>query len=187
MRIALILAAMLFASPLQAEVVQKSDAGFVVHGESTIARTPLEIWTSLVAPAKWWDKAHSWSGESANLYIDAQATGCFCELLPVAKDAPAGTRRGSVEHMHIIFSDPGKLLRMSGALGPLQGEAAHGTLTVSLKPAGAATMLSWEYVVGGYLRLPVDQIAPAVDGVLKEQFAHLAAVLEPPAEPLEKP
>jgi hypothetical protein len=182
MRISLFLAAAVFAAPLHGEVADKSEAGFVVRGEVSIATTPLETWTTLIAPAKWWDKAHSWSGDAANLYMDAQATGCFCELLPRAKDAPEGTRRGSVEHMHVLFAEPGKLLRMSGSLGPLQGEAAHGTLTVMLKPDGAGAKLQWEYVVGGYMRMPVDQIAPAVDGVLAEQFTRLAAVLVPQVE-----
>jgi hypothetical protein len=182
MRFALILTAALFATPLHAEVADKSDAGFVVRGDAAIAKAPLEVWATLIAPAKWWSKAHTWSGDATSLYIDAQASGCFCELLPINKDAPAGTRRGSVEHMHILFSDPGRLLRMSGALGPLQGEAAHGTLSVTLSPDGEATKLRWEYVVGGYMRMPVDQIAPAVDGVLTEQFSRLAALLEPPVE-----
>ncbi len=186
MRTALIMAAALFATPLHAEVADKSDAGFVVRGEVAIAKTPLEVWAALIAPARWWNKSHSWSGDAANLYMDAQATGCFCELLPRAKDSPESTRRGSVEHMHILFADPGKLLRMSGALGPLQGEAAHGTLSVSLKPDGQAdgsgSKLKWEYVVGGYMRLPADQIAPAVDGMITEQFTRLAALLDSPAE-----
>ncbi len=187
MRVSLFFAAALLSSPLHGEVVAKSDAGFVVRGEASVAKTPLETWATLIAPARWWSKAHSWSGDAANLYIDAQATGCFCELLPLAKDAPEGTRRGSVEHMHIIFSNPGKLLRMSGALGPLQGEAVHGKLSIELKPEGAGTKLLWEYVVGGYMRIPTEQIAPAVDGVLSEQFARLAATLNPPPGPAPEP
>lgn len=186
MRISLFVAAALFAAPLHAEVANSSETGFAVRGEVSVAATLLETWATLIAPAKWWDKAHSWSGDAANLYLDPQASGCFCELLPRTKDAPEGARRGSVEHMHILYAEPGKLLRMSGALGPLQGEAAHGTLTVTLRPDRAGTRLQWEYVVGGYIRMPAEQIAPVVDGVLAEQFSRLAAVLVPPAEPLAK-
>jgi hypothetical protein len=78
---------------------------------------------------------------------------------------------------------PPKLLRMSGALGPLQGEALVGTLTVVLKPLpDGGTHLTWSYVVGGYMRMKVDEIAPVVDEVLVEQFNRLAkAVLAAPA------
>ncbi len=190
MRMSLFLSAVLFAAPLHAEVAEKSAAGFAVRGEVSTSRTPQETWATLTAPAKWWDKAHSWSGDAANLYMDVRATGCFCELLPRAKSAPKGSRSGSVEHMRILYAESGKLLRMSGALGPLQGEAVHGTLTVTIQPVGqpvgqpggSGSRLTWEYVVGGYMRFPADQIAPAVDGVLTEQFKRLAAVLGSPPE-----
>jgi len=174
-----VLVAALFAAPALAEVEQQSDAGFVLKGTAEVAKPPLEAWALLVAPAKWWNGAHSWSKDAANLYIDPQASGCFCELLPLPKDVPEGTRRGSVEHMHVLFANPGKILRLSGALGPLQGEALNGTLTVELTATGGGSRLKWEYVVGGYMRFPAEQIVPAVDGVLTEQFARFAAAAGP--------
>jgi hypothetical protein len=182
------LAALALAVPAQAEVVQKSEAGFVTRATATVAKPPLEAWLALVAPAKWWNKAHSWSGDAANFYLDPQATGCFCEFLPLPKDAPANARRGSVEHMHVVYADPGKVLRMSGALGPLQSEAMNGTLTVTLKPVEGGTRILFEYVVGGYMRFKTEDIAPAVDGVMAEQLNRLAALLgllgeAPVAEP----
>ncbi|HVR92133.1 MAG TPA: SRPBCC family protein [Novosphingobium sp.] len=177
-----LIAAAAFAAPAQGEVLQKSDAGFVTRATATVAKPPLEAWLALIAPAKWWNKAHSWSGDSANLYLDPQATGCFCEFMPFPKDAPAGTRRGSVEHMHVIYADPGKVLRMSGSLGPLQSEALNATLTVTLKPVEGGTRILFEYVVGGYMRFKTDEIAPAVDGVMSEQLGRLAAYLGPVGE-----
>lgn len=187
-----LIAAVAFAAPAQGEVIQKSDAGFVTRATATVAKPPLEAWLALIAPAKWWNKAHSWSGDAANLYLDPQATGCFCEFMPFPKDAPVGTRRGSVEHMHVIFADPGKVLRMSGALGPLQSEALNGTLTVTLKPVDGGTRILFEYVVGGYMRFKTDEIAPAVDGVMSEQLGRLAAFLGPlgeaaPDKPVAEP
>ncbi len=182
-----LVAAAAMAGPAQGEVIAKSDAGFVTRATATVAKPPIEAWLALIAPAKWWNKAHSWSGDSANLYLDPQATGCFCEFLPLPKDAPPNTRRGSVEHMHVIHSDPGKVLRMSGALGPLQGEAVNGTLTVTLKPVEGGTRLLFEYVVGGYMRFKTDEIAPAVDGVLKGQLDRLATFIGPLGEAAPEP
>lgn len=190
-----LVAALVLAAPAQAEVIAKSDAGFVTRSSATVTKPPIEAWLALIAPAKWWNKSHSWSGDSANLYLDPQATGCFCEFLPLPKDAPPNTRRGSVEHMHVIYSDPGKVLRMSGSLGPLQSEALNGTLTVTLKPVEGGTRILFEYVVGGYMRFKPDEIAPAVDGVLKGQLDRLAAFIgplgeappEPPAAEPENP
>ncbi len=172
----------------RAEIVQKSDAGFVSGAELDVpGKTLLEVWQVLIVPAKWWNPVHSYSGDPANMFIDPQAGGCFCELLPKPKDTPDDLRRGSVEHMRVIAAMPPKLLRMAGALGPLQGEALAGTLTVVLKPlpgegASGGTHLTWSYVVGGYMRMKVDDIAPPVDKVMTQQFTRLAAaVLAAPA------
>jgi predicted lipid-binding transport protein (Tim44 family) len=89
--------------------------------------------------------------------------------------------------MRIVNSSPGRVLRMVGALGPLQGEAVTGMLTITLKTTPKGTRILWEYVVGGYMRYKPDVIAPAVDGVLAEQLARLAVQLggapEAPAVP----
>ncbi len=161
-------------APAQAEVAETSDNGFVIVLSVDAAASKTEVWRELVVPARWWSAQHTFSGDAANLYIDAQATGCFCEKLPKAPDAPVDQRMGSVEHMHVVHADPQRgVLRMVGGLGPLQGEAVIGTLTVSLKPAAGGTRIEWEYVVGGHMRSKADTIAPLVDIVLAEQMERL--------------
>jgi len=171
------LLAALALAPLaaNAEVAQQSDAGFVIKHSAEVAADPQTVWKTLIAPAKWWSSDHTWSKNADNLYLDAQATGCFCEKLPKPADAPADQRMGSVEHMHIIFADPQRgTLRMVGGLGPLQGEAVHGTLTVQLTKTETGTKIDFEYVVGGYMRFKTEEIAPAVEGMLGQQLAGLA-------------
>lgn len=172
------LAALVLTGPTaQAEVAAQSDAGFVIKHSAEVAAEPKAVWKVLIAPAKWWSSSHTWSGDAANLYLDAQGTGCFCEKLPKPADAPADQRMGSVEHMHVVFADPERgVLRMTGALGPLQGEALHGTLTFTLTKTETGTRIDAEYVVGGYMRFKPEDIVPAVDGVLGEQVARLAKV-----------
>lgn len=102
------------------------------------------------------------------------AGGCFGEVLPSGQ----GAATGSVEHMRVIQARPGQLLRLSGALGPLQSEALKGVLTVTFEPAaGGGTQIVWEYVVGGYMRRDPAQIAPAVDAAMGQQHARLVAHL----------
>ncbi len=151
----------------RAGVVTASDTAFVVSGTTDIAATPAAVWRRLVQPATWWDKAHSWSGDAANLSLDPRPGGCFCERL---------TGGGGVVHMRVIYAQPSALLRMSGALGPLQGEPASGVLTVSLTGQGASTRLAWSYKVSGLVEMKGGGIASAVDGVLGAQFARLAEV-----------
>lgn len=180
------LAISLAAGPEQAkaEVAAQSDAGFVIKHSVEVPASQAEVWAVLIAPAKWWSPEHTWSHDAANLYLDAQATGCFCEKLPRPADAPAEQRMGSAEHMHVIFADPQRgLLRMAGALGPLQGEAVRGVLTIKLTKTEAGTRIDWDYVVGGYMRAQPAEIAPAVDQMLGKQLGRLAAMFTPAPPP----
>ncbi|MFN3820077.1 hypothetical protein [Blastomonas sp.] len=170
-------------TPAQAEVTTRSDNGFAVMHNVTVAVDPDTAFAMLRTPAKWWDKQHTWTGSADNLYMDAQAGGCFCELIPNAATtetgAPQRTLRGSVQHMQILYVDPGKLLRLSGALGPLQGEAMAGTMTVTLAPIKGGTRLTFEYVAGGFMRMEQAEMASAVDGMIGAQASRLAMALGP--------
>lgn len=166
----IMLAPLLLAAPAAAEVVAATPAGFEVKETATLAATPDKVWPVLLAPQRWWSKDHTWSGDAANLYMDHQATGCFCEKLP---------DKGSVEHARIVFFAPGKTLRLRGAFGPLQSEAVVGAPTIDLTPDGDnATKVTFDYVVGGYIRTGAERIAPAVDSVLGAQLAGLKAAVE---------
>ncbi len=183
MKNALVPAVLLAAisSPAFAEVKAASDTGFNSVHIATVNASPEDIWQRLLTPKDYWNRAHSWSGSSAGFYIDAQANGCFCELFQEADANGKLKTVGSVEHMRVIFAQPGKVLRMQGALGPLQSEAVIGTLTVAMEPAkdSAGTRVSFSYVVGGYMRYKVSEIAPAVDKVLGEQFKNMLLPFDP--------
>jgi hypothetical protein len=164
--------ALLTPLPAAAKVIDQSDAGFTTAHSARVAASPDDVWKMLRAPQNWWAKEHSWSGDAANFWMDAQAGGCFCEKLP----GEAGAM-GSVQHARIIFAKPAEMLRLSGALGPLQGEAVTGTLTIQIKPMEGGSLIRFDYVVGGYMRFKVADIAPAVDGVIGQQLAGLAKAL----------
>lgn len=168
------------ASPAFAEVKAQSEAGFAVVHSADVKASAEELWKRLVAPKDWWNPEHSWSGSVAGFYIDAQAGGCFCELFQEKDGAGKYRTAGSVEHMRVIFADPGKVLRMRGSLGPLQSEAMTGTMSVAITPdkAGTFSRISFSYVVGGFMRYKVADIAPAVDAVLGGQFDRLISPFE---------
>ena len=161
-------AAALFAAPAAAAVTSSSDAGFEVSSSVTVHADSVSAWQALGQPQLWWDGKHSWSGSSANLSLDPHVGGCFCETMP---------DRGRIEHARVIAILPGKLLRLSGALGPLQEHAAVGTLSFALKPAAGGTTISITYAVAGYMPGGIKALAPAVDAVIADQLAHLAAKL----------
>lgn len=159
----------LATAPASAEVTASSESGFASHNEVLVDAAPAAAWAALLRPADWWNGEHTYSGDPANLSIEPAAGGCFCEAIPGSG--------GQIEHMRVIYLAPGSTLRMSGALGPLQSEAVTGVLTMTLEPMGEQTRISWDYVVGGYMRMPVGEMAPLVDQVVGEQLLRLAARL----------
>lgn len=183
-------AALGLSAPASAEIVATGDGAFISRNSVEVTASQWDAWKAMIAPNTWWDGAHTYSGDAANMYLDAQATGCFCEKLPLAKDAPAGTRAGSIEHMHVVYVAPGSALRMIGGLGPLQSEAVKGVLTVTFKPLeGGKTRILWEYSVGGYMRYETPKIAALVDSVVALQLRRLGEKLglaAPPAAPAAK-
>jgi len=169
---AVLAATLFYGAPASAKVVDQSEIGFSVAHTAQVSATPADVWKMLRMPQNWWSKDHSWSGDGANFWLDSQAGGCFCEKLP-----DTGSGVGSVQHARILFSKPNQLLRLSGAFGPLQGEALTGTLTIQIKETPTGSALRFDYVVGGYMRFKVGDIAPAVDKVIGEQLLGLANAL----------
>lgn len=183
--------AALAGAPAGAEVTRTTEVGFVSRNEVVVSATPKEVWLALISPADWWDKAHTWSGDSANLALTPQAGGCFCETIPEVDEPGRFSLEGSVEHMRVVQAYPEAALRMVGSLGPLQSEPVTGVLTIALSKHEKGTRIVWEYNVGGSMRYEVPVIAKAVDGVLATQLAALAkplgVVALPPPPPAPAP
>lgn len=173
MGLALIGAGAVLAAPAPSAVTSSNDMGFAVENSVTIAADAASVYRLIGQPRLWWDGAHSYSGDAANFSLKLEAGGCFCETLPGRAGAA-----GSVEHGRVIQAAPGRLVRISGALGPLQAEAVTGTFSFAIAPAGKGVKLVMTYVAGGYMRMPAGTIAPAVDEVLAGQLARLKRAAE---------
>ena len=143
--------------------------GFSVIETVHIAAPPDKVYGELIQPSRWWSSQHTFSHDAANLSLDARAGGCWCEKLP---------NGGSVQHMTVLYVQPGEALRLHGALGPLQGLGVGGALTIELKASSGGTDLTATYNVGGYLKDGLASWAPPVNGVLGEQFGRLKNLLE---------
>jgi hypothetical protein len=50
-------------------------------------------------------------------------------------------------------------------------------MTIKFKVLAKGTRISLEYVVGGYMRMKAEDLAPLVDQVLSEQMARLGKLL----------
>jgi len=150
-----------------AEVVDQTPAGFTCRLLIDIPAAPDEVWRALTDDIdQWWNPDHTWSGDAGNLSLDAEAGEEFAEKLPDG---------GSVTHMEVVSAAPTKLLRLRGGLGPLQGMAVVGVLSVEFSAQETGTLLTVTYVVGGYTAGGLEDLAGPVDGVIVEQFERLKA------------
>jgi len=156
-------------SPVQAEVTNTAENGFTIKHQAVVNASTEDIWKAMIAPSRYWNPDHSWTGDADNFYLVAQAGGCFCELIRTTGEDNIKSSDGSVQHMRVIYA---------GGLGPLQGEAVTGTLTLQMQAQDGKTAVRFTYKVGGYMEFPVEEIAPAVDGVIGEQLNRLSALFD---------
>jgi len=159
----------LLPATLAAATVARADNGFMVSNEAVIAAPVETTWRALLAIGNWWDPEHTYSGDAARMSLDAIAGGCFCE------DIGDGA---SIRHGEVIYVAPLKVLRIAGALGPLQEEGVAGSLTFSLAPDADGTRLLQTYSVGGFRAGGLGELADVVNGVLGTQLRRLHSFVE---------
>jgi len=153
-----------------AEVIDSGPGGFSVRHQIAIKAPADTVWRMLVSHVgEWWHRDHTYSGSSANLFIEPRALGCFCERLG---------DEGAVVHMTVTFVNPGKMLRLTGGLGPLGLMGVDGNMTFSLSAGDGLTYVKLDYMVGGYSPDGLASIAPAVNQVLVEQLQRLRHFVE---------
>ena len=172
MRISLLTLSLLLASHCSTafgEVLDSADNGFSLKHKVTIKATPEEVYETIIKPSRWWNSSHTWSGKSENLSIETTPGGLFLEKLPSG---------GFVRHMEVVYADPGKLLRLHGALGPLQQTACHGAMTFTLKAEEDETVVEVTYNVSGYVAGGLKSWSAPVDQVIVEQVDRLKKAVE---------
>lgn len=157
------------APSIKAEVTSSSSHGFRIRMEATSTGQAEVIYRAITRDiGKWWDPAHTYSGDAANLYVVAKPGGYFGETLP---------KGGFVKHMELAYLAPNQMIRLLGGLGPLQEMGVHGALTITLQPTNASeapsTRVTLEYNVTGYAPDGLDSLAPIVDKVLQGQLDRL--------------
>jgi hypothetical protein len=158
------------ASPARADVVESAAGGFTVKIAIQVSAPAMDAYGAVVdRVGAWWDPAHTWSGKSGNLSIEAVPGGCFCERLP---------NGGGVRHLTVVFVDPGKLLRLNGGLGPLQDMAVDGSMTWTFGEAAGKTNVELTYKVGGYAPGGLAALAAPVNGVLAQQVERFKRFVE---------
>ncbi|WP_347261466.1 SRPBCC domain-containing protein [Rudaea sp.] len=132
---------------------------------------PDRVYAAITGVARWWDSSHTYSGNASNLSLDARAGGCWCEQLADG---------GSVQHMTVLSAMPGRMLRLSGGLGPLQAAPVTAVMTWTIKRAGAGSEVGMTYLVDGYYPGGLAKVRGDVDAVLGHQLERLQGYIDHP-------
>jgi uncharacterized protein YndB with AHSA1/START domain len=165
----LLVAAMAAMSlPSLAEVTASSPASFTIVHKVEAHGPPERVFAAIGEIGRWWNGAHSYSGNAANLRMTLEAGGCFCEQWD----------GGSVMHAQVVYVGRGKSVRLLGGLGPLQALPVDGVLTIDVAPAEGRSAVTWTYRVAGSPDAGLQEWAGPVDRVIGEQASRLAAYVQ---------
>ena len=69
LRVATLLSAIIATGISGADVVGSSENGFELRNEALIAAKPPQVYAALLQIGSWWDSAHTYSGDSRNLWL----------------------------------------------------------------------------------------------------------------------
>ncbi len=154
--------------PAHAEVKDQAPNGFTLENSQWVPVDPGTAWKAFVHDVgQWWPADHSWWGDASKLSISEKAGGCFCEI--------NGAQQAW--HMTVTFVDPGKLMRMTGGLGPLQGMGLDGALEWRFVEEKGGTRITLWYRAGGYTPDDLSKFVAVVDKVQGLQLGGLADYL----------
>jgi hypothetical protein len=159
------LAMLLFAAAAAAEVTDSGAQHFELRHEAVSSLPPAALWARLIAPSQWWNPAHSYSGDAANLQLDARAGGLWRE----------DWNGGSVAHGRVLLSMPPSLLRLEAPFGPLQGVGAYVVWSISIDAEGTGSRVQFHEIAAGPPGARLAELAPAVDAVKSEAIRRLVA------------
>lgn len=166
------LAALGAANTVAAEVVERDADHFVLRYALAMEAPAEDVRAAVGDIHRWWNPAHTYSGDSANLSLDLSPGGCFCERL---KDG------STFEHGIVREADPETGVLLEAALGPLKGRAVMARWAFGWTGSGGEVVMT--YVVRGQ---GLGALADPVDRVMQDQYGRLIHYIdygEPPTAP----
>ena len=157
-----------FGSHVNAEVISSEPHGFEISIERTVKVNSAIAYAQFLKIDQWWSAEHTWFGDSGNLSIVAEVGGCFCEK--------SSTKEAL--HMTVSYVDPGREIRMTGGLGPLQMLGIHGAMSWKFIAINEneSTIIQYYHVVG-FIKGGLQSLAAIVDKVQTIQLDALVAML----------
>jgi hypothetical protein len=155
------------AVPASAEVVSSGPNGFEVRERVQLVVPPERAWDAFEQVGSWWDSEHTYSGNSSNMRMALSMGACLCETFEQTG--------GGIEHLRVVYVDPGKRAVLTGSLGPLLYEATSGVMDIKVEPIASGSRVTMNYRASGFYKGDADKLAPLVDQVLAEQMRRFGA------------
>jgi hypothetical protein len=152
-------------SPVAAEIVSRSEDAFTLKFQGPTRLGPAGVADAFSEVELWWDPAHSYTGDAANLSLDLAPGGCWCEAMP------DGTR---FDHGRVVSDVYGEV-RLHAPFGPLRSMATRADLIVTWSLADGVVTPTWTFIVEGP---GVGALAEPVDGVMGDGFARWIAHMD---------
>ena len=153
------------AAPASGEVVSRSADGFVLRFAVGVEAAPEDVVTAVSELPQWWDPAHTYTGDSANLSLAFEQGGCWCETLA----------DGTVFQHAVVTGITADRVGMNAALGPLRDKATKAELTFGSEPENRGRLVTIDFVVEGP---GLGAMADGVNMVMDQAFDHLIHQIE---------
>jgi hypothetical protein len=152
-----------------AQVQSVGPNGFEIRVAKSTSKSALDCDRAFIEEfGKWWSSDHTWSGKAENLAID-QKQGVLIERLPAG---------GFCRHLTLEHYQPGKLILLTGGLGPLKEMGLNGTMSVRFAEKEGQTSIEVKYLVHGYSPNGFKELSAAVHQVLEMQIGRWIAYSE---------
>lgn len=153
------------AGTASAAVKSAAEGRLELESSVVVNASPDKVYAAIGQIGSWWDPAHSYGGK---MTMELKPGGCFCEAVP----------GGGVKHGEVVMALPGKFVRLSAPLGPMQDWGVSAAMTFELKPAeGGKTTVVMGYKASGFSAGQL-QAAPGIDGVVGGQLGRLKTFVE---------
>lgn len=153
------------AAPASAEVVSQSADGFVLRFAVGVEAAPEDVVSAVSELPQWWDPAHTYTGDAANLSLAFEEGGCWCERLA----------DGTIFEHAVVTGIVADRVTMTAALGPLHDRATKAELTFGSGPENRGRLVTVDFVVEGP---GLGAMADGVNTVMDQAFDRLIHHIE---------
>jgi len=162
------------AAPASAEVVERHADGFTLRYAVRLETTAGDVVLAIEDIDGWWNSAHTYSGDAANLTLRMEPGGCLCEALADGK---------IFEHGRVTAFDDDHLA-LSAPLGPLKERATRADLTFRWPDERTGVLVTLTFIVEGP---GLGAMADGVDAVMHDQYVRFTHYIEYGEAPSDAP